>query len=268
MTRRKVFNVGDSVEHPLEGAAVVEGVRTLPATGLTQIAVRRVSPTGVQVYLGWRHGRYWKIVKKADAPTAPETELSPTGRLVTPQPEVQKVPRENKPVDFDQLVRNAFPDAKTGNPDQSDEPLDENTPIVDELIQSSARGFAFDYKNPVVHLWVVHKFVPGEPVRYKGVGYTIHAVSFDANQVFEVTLDPTEALAEQVTIREKEGGKLGLRPDKLKLEDAVCHRKHGNGVIVGFVDELPLVKFQQAPARLMKGKKLRRVHLSPDPIPA
>jgi hypothetical protein len=137
--------------------------------------------------------------------------------------------------------------------------------------QETARCFTFDDSNPIQYMWIVHRFVIGEPVIVKSVVFeragVIDSVLFENGKFgVKIRLELAENAPLTVLVWEDAEGQLPIRPTSLRPDEEVIHPKFGLGKIAGVDEEGGVVvKFVRC-IRWMKGRKLRRIHLSPEPF--
>jgi hypothetical protein len=139
--------------------------------------------------------------------------------------------------------------------------------------QETARCFTFDDSNPIQYMWIVHRFVIGEPVVVKSAVFeragVIDSVLFESGKFgVKIRLELAENAPLTVLVWEDAEGQLPIRPTNLRPDEEVVHPKFGLGKIAGVDEEGGvIVKFVRC-IRWMKGRKLRRIHLSPEPFSA
>lgn len=140
-----------------------------------------------------------------------------------------------------------------------------------EIGEALPRRFTFDDSDPVIYLWIIHRLVLGEPVivksaQFERVGVITNAV-FENNRFgVQVRLHVGENIPPSCIVWEEKAS-LPIRPTNFELDEAVVHPKFGSGQITGIDEEgSVIVGFLSSGVRWMKGKKLRRIHLTPQPF--
>jgi hypothetical protein len=225
------FSVGDEVEHKEYGIGVVEGIS---ADG-QKIAVE-VDHGTYYMYLGYVSARGWK---KRVAVAEEEVKAVPT---------VLQEPAKPEPI-----------------PSVEPDPLDPS--LDDPIVKNVVRAFAFDIGNAAQYLWIVHRFVIGEPVRIIGNKAWFGCISnarFDDQTLIVTVKNTFDAQQLDLEVLEEQNSTLPLFPDCLRPGEEVFHPKHGCGKIIGTSLTHPLVQFTSGMIKdFRSGKKLRRIHISP-----
>lgn len=255
---RTTFSVGDKVEHTDQGRGVVQGVAQ--KNGKQTIAVDVDRGTYI-FYTGYVSTRGW--TRLADDKPVPAVVLIEGD--VSPVPPVSH---------FD--IPGDVQAAKVANSVAPD-PIDPEPSIDDPRVKEVVRKFAFDSSSPQQCLWIVHRFVVGEPVSIRGNenwrGH-ISDVRFSSGLLVVTvrTIDQAGSLGDIFDIYEKRSGKLPLMPIDFQPNEEVFHPKYGSGVVLGcerFTETdkgVPVVQFKSGEIIVFpKGKKLRRIHVSPEP---
>lgn len=254
---RTTFSVGDKVEHKDQGRGVVQGVAE--KNGKQTIAVDVDRGTFI-FYTGYVSTRGW--TRLAD---------EPAHTVVLIEGDVSNVPPVNH---FD--IPGDVKAAKVADSVAPD-PIDPEPSIDEPHVKEVVRAFAFDSSSPQQCLWIVHRFVVGEPVSIRGNdnwrGH-ISGVRFSSGLLVVTvrTIDEVGNLGDVYDIYEKRSGKLPLTPIDFQPDEEVFHPKYGSGVVVGYehfteTDKgVPVVQFKNGEITAFpKGKKLRRIHVSPEP---
>lgn len=225
-----------------------------------------------------------------------ESAGSPTGRLGSPNPKIQRLSLASpQALELARRIINAYVDgAKLPDPDPD---------LKDPKVCEVTRYFAFEhsardlearlpadlYETPEHALWVNHSFVLGEKVfiETKVHGVTcaiIREAKFELGYLFIVVQQflhgfsreghhMSTILMDGDSFSEKSMGGVKVYPAELQLDEAVWHPKFGSGIVRDFGSGAEkhqvCVEFEESvkgQARLLKGKKLRRVHLSAKPL--